>query len=289
MNTCKKCGAVLEDQDKFCGECGSNIECDYTDKRADYATNCNNTEDCECGCDEEYQNDQHKTSSSQYNSKSHEEIKMIFLEILQYSRHMITKPMTTISNEAQSLSKNLSLYLMGILSILSGIITILSIKSISNGMTRMIGLVESLLPYNLNLFSEFFHIGGLPYGRIFFFSAIFFLTGVAVIFLSCHFILKYILKSQVEIIDSIKIAVSSLIPYIVGRFLSFLVNYLSPTLGFIVIFVAIIICILSFFKGIISILRIEEDKAIFILPTCYLIMFLCQYSVLKLFIKNLFR
>ncbi|WP_373899126.1 YIP1 family protein [Haloimpatiens sp. FM7315] len=253
MTFCKNCGAPLKEGDKFCGECGAVIE----DK-----------------------------SSVSKNTSNKETIELL-QNLFNYSKKILAKPITTTSNESKYLTNAMSMYLLAIISIISGIIDLLSVKSIITNVNGLWSTMNFKLSY---LFEELCYSpfnNEIPYAKFFFGFTLYFLLSSVALILACHLIINYIFKVNTDLFDSVKITASSLIPFILGKLLCSLLSYISITLGFIGIFIGIILFILSFYKGIVKALKIEENKAAFMVPICLVISFLCDYVLIKFFINLL--
>ena len=264
MSFCKNCGSELAENEKFCGNCGTplsgpvpntpNPNTRYMDSNSKPVSNIN------------------------FNN-----LQVYLAEILNLTVNMITKPISTILKRSRTLKKETIFLLYGMLSIIFGLLNMWNIKAItvraassSRGLSLSIGIED--------IFEEISSL--IPYGKIFFYTLLFFLISIAILFIANHLIGKYIFKLSCNPMNIFTIAVCSSIPFILGFLALIILSYFSATIGFIGIFIGIVISLLCLFMGMTSELVLSEDKMAFIIPISYLLMFLADYGLLKIILKS---
>jgi hypothetical protein len=257
MNFCRKCGKKAGSGEPFCGNCGASIV-----------------------------EDSHFNSSSNddMNSKISNNFNIYANEILEITKGMLKKPISTVLNCDKNLEKNSCGILALFLSVLFGILNVWNMIISTDIMDSL--FTDSIFGFGgiSQLISE-----SLSGGKIFFISVILFIIGVIILAGSNYLIGKHSFKSLVAPLTILKVTLCSAIPFIVGLFLSVILSYISSVLGFIAIFTGMVVAMISLFRGITEVTNISEEITIFILPISYLLMFWGEYIIIASIIKSAFR
>lgn len=255
MNFCRKCGQKAGSGEPFCGNCGASI------------------------VEDSYLN---SNSNDVMNNKNN--FNIYSKEILEITKGMLKKPISTVLNCDKNLEKESCGILALFISVLFGILNMWN-------MIISTDIMDSLFTDSIFGFGGISHLisESLSGGKIFFISVILFLIGVIILAGSNYLIGKHIFKSLVSPLTILKVTLCSAIPFIVGLFLSVILSYISSALGFIAIFTGMMVAMISLFRGITELTNISEEITIFILPISYLVMFWGEYVIIANIIKSAFR
>lgn len=267
MAFCKNCGTKLGEDERFCGNCGTPAEGPTVNSQVPNTTYAaNNTQPAI--------------------NVNFDGFTVHMTEILNLSVNTIKKPISTILSASNTLKKQTVLWLFAVLSIVFGLLNIWNIKAIAtkaasaSGDLSDIGLQELFVEVIEGISSK------INYGKIFLYSIILFIASITIIFLVFHLVKKYIVKKPSYPLNIFTVALCSSIPFIFGFLAKIILSYISATIGFVAIFIALIVSVLSLFKGMSSELELSEDKTAFLIPISYLVMFLIYYIVLRIFMKR---
>lgn len=258
MSFCKKCGQEIGSGDPFCGNCGAPVE---------EGSNSNNSNNL---------NEVKANNNNNFNIYAN--------EILEVSKGMLKKPVSTINNCDKKLEKESCGILVLVLSVLFGLLNVWNMIISTNTVDSLFSDSSSSI-FGFGGVSEF--IGGSESNVQVFFIAIFlFIIGLIVLAGSNYLIGKQIFKSSVTPLTILKVTSCSAIPFIVGLFLNIILSYISVALGFMVLFTGVIVALISLFRGITEALSISEEITIFIIPISYLLMFWVEYMIIASVIKS---
>lgn len=267
MAFCKNCGTKLGENERFCGNCGTPLECTMSNPQVPniiYAA---------------------KNPQPMINV-NFDNYKVYMSEAFNLTINMITKPISTILSVSKSLKKQTSFLLFALLSIVFGLLNIWNVKAITaKAVSASNGISVNEIQGFLTSFIENITFS-IPYGKIFLFSLILFIASTTIISLEFHLIKKYIIKKSSTPQNVFVVAVCSSVPYIFGFLVQIVLSYISPTIGFIAIFIGVIISVLCLFRGMSSELELQEDKMAFLIPISYLVMFLIYYIILRIIMKG---
>lgn len=263
MSFCKKCGQEMSSGERFCGNCGTGV----VDVK-----NLNNNP-----------NEVSKVSNSNLN--------IYINEILEVTKGMLTKPVSTIVSCDEKLKRESSGLLILVLSVLFGLLNMWTVNKITSDVGNLFeGAIGSVAGFNgmFNGTAQFMN-ESVPYSKIFIQTVFLFITAIAVLFALNYLIGKYVFKSSVKVVTIVNVISCSAIPFIAALFLRIILSYISSTLAFAVLFVGMIVALISLFRGITKALNISEEITIFIIPISYLAMFWVEYIMLGNMIKNIFK
>lgn len=256
MSFCKKCGKEVGSGEPFCGNCGAAVA---------EGRNLNSLDEVK-------------------NNNSNDKFNVYANEILEVSKGMLKKPVSTILNCDQKLEKESCGILVLVLSILFGILNVWNVIISTNAMDSYLSdSPTSILGFGG--ISQF--IGGSESNvQVFFIALFLFIIGIIILAGSNYLIGKQIFKSSVTPLTILKITSCSAIPFIVGLFLNIVLSYISVALGFAVLFIGMIVGLISLFRGTTEALGLSEEITIFIIPISYLLMFWVEYMIIASVIKS---
>lgn len=270
MLSCKKCGYEFRSNQKFCENCGTPLDKAHPDlqnKNTKYSVN----------------------SIFRATTTNFDNFNIYITEIINVSTSMIRKPVSTITTIPRTLKRESTFILLGILSLLYALFKVWGIKTITSN------IISSTSGYEFSQQARFSDIiKGLilkisidiSFTKIFFVALLLFIICVVVIFAANFSIGKYLFYAPIDAINILKVTTCSFIPLIAGLFIQIIFSYISITMGFIFLFIFLIISLLCLFKGITFELKLSEDKIAFIIPASLVIMFLVDYIFLYSVLKN---
>ena len=262
MNFCRKCGQKINLDEQFCSNCGTSVvEGSDLNSSSDTVRN---------------------TSNSNFN--------IYINEILEVTKGMLKKPVSTIVNCDKKLKKESCGILVLVLSVLFGLLNIWAVKMTTSVADQLFTDSRSSILGSYGLLGQMSQLisGSISNDRVFFITSFLFIVAMLILFASNYLIGKYIFKSSVKSATILKVVSCSAIPFIFALFLSIVLSYISSTLGFIVLFIGMTAALISLFRGITEALSISEEITIFIIPISYLIMFLGEYMIIVKMLKNIF-
>ncbi|MBU3113831.1 zinc ribbon domain-containing protein [Clostridium lacusfryxellense] len=261
MNFCKNCGQKTNLGEQFCSNCGASV----------------------------LENNDLNSISKKVKKIRNSHFTVYITEILEITKGILTKPVTTIVNCDAFLKKESCGILVLVLSVLFGLLNMWAIKmSTSVADELFAGLRNSIHGSDglLGQMSQFIS-GDIASDRVFFITSFLFIVAALILFASNYLIGKYIFKSSVKASIILKVISCSAIPFIFALLLSIILSYISSTLGFIVLFIGTIATLIILFRGITEALNISEEITIFIIPISLLVMLWVEYMVIIKILKNI--
>ena len=250
MNFCKNCGQKINSDEQFCGNCGAAVTLDH----------------------------KLNSSSNEVQSTKNINFSIYINEILEVSKGMLMKPVSTIVECNKILKMESCSILILFLTILFGLFNIWALFN-TTGVVNGLFTDSKSNSYISSLLSQYI-IPNVSKDKIFFMSGFLFIIAIIILFVSNYLIGKYIYKSLAKSVTILKVVTCSTIPFIAAFFLSIVLSYINLTLGLMVLFIGMVTALISLFRGITKALNISEEITIFIIPISCLVMFSVEPQVL---------
>lgn len=263
MSFCRNCGQEINLGEQFCSNCGKSV--------AD--------------------NNDINSISNKVKNIMNSNFSIYIKEILEVTKGILKKPISTIVNCDSKLKKESCGILVLILSLLFGLLSIWSVKMSTSVADEFFAYSRNSILGSDGLLGQMSQLisGSISSDKVFFLTSFLFIVAMLILFTSNYLIGKYIFKSSVKSVTILKVISCSAIPFIIAFFLSIVLSYISSTLGFIVLFIGMITSLISLFRGITEVLSISEEITIFIIPISFLVMFWGEYMIIVKMLKNIFN
>lgn len=291
MKYCYKCGYQLEDDDLFCGNCGEKQMQDNSANGENFDHNKN---------DMKKETTEHENLSN-YRRSSNVNLSYIIDNLLK----MFTKPISTSKRFIEDRDNN-TVIAVSIFSILFyGILGIWRIKqlfySAENIMINGLKKIESIyrLFGNIGSSTDTSDINQamiainkvkqsivIPYGKIFFQNCIVFIMLLIIIFAFISVATNITNHKQTSALETYKISLIVLIPFLYFKTLSILISYGSNYVGIGIQLIGIIVSIGCLFILIKDVLGVKEDCSLFIVSICFVVICIAYLVCLSNFIYS---
>lgn len=241
MQFCTKCGARIAEGERFCGNCGTPV----VPAQAEGTIS-----------NQQYQNNVVPMPQKNTTFET-QKIKEFFLEILTVCKNIFLKPISTICEVNEKIHNETAFILGGILAIIFGLMNMWSVKIVVSSIEKSMGSFMGI---------KLFSFDNIGYGRIFISTLFIFLFLIVILFAANYIAGKYIMHSEVDAMNVLKVIVCSLIPFIAAIIVQNVFMLISVPLGLAIMYFGISFSLIILYKGLQHVLKVSEDSAAYIIP-----------------------
>jgi len=265
MGYCINCGDKVENEEKICVNCGTNMSKYFKSSDFEY--------DVERGS-----------------------IGIIFDNLAMVIKGILISPVTSVIKFSKEMRLKSSIILTVILSALFGGFGTLVYGSI---FTQIIKFNQKLSEVNINGRNTpsqvDFNIAiqniskyKMPTYKVFLIGFIIFLLFITSVFLVSLVIGKFLFKSKLNIVNLFNGCVCSFIPMLLGIMLQVILSYISLTFALVPIVIGITISNVCLYHIVKEAMELHENRAVFVLPFTYIITAVIGYNYLQKIATNSF-
>lgn len=266
MSFCTKCGNKLDEGSRFCPVCGTPVNADIINQQ--------------------HGQYQAYTNISQPNPDL-VKLKKCITEMLRAVVNIFAKPVSTITNVGENIETGTAFMIAGIFAVVYGLINMWIIKIFEHSVNKALGKVDVLgiLPDSSSY--------KIPYGKIFLTSFLEFALLIFIVFIINYIIAGYFMRVTYNPKALFRVTACAFIPIIFFKILLALFAYISIPIGCIIYLAGIVFTLFLLYKGIDSVLHINEDKAIYLILAsvmiAYIIFILINYYSVKGFFTGIIK
>lgn len=219
-------------------------------------------------------------ASTQTNPPVKIDFNTIINNVISLFKYMLTAPVDTLRSSANQDVFSSTVILIVLKALLTGVLMITGLKEAVGNLSSLLGLFGSSSP--MDLFSSV--SDKIPYGTIFGKVFAFSLVELAGLIIGIYVIGGLVLQGDKSFKKAVQVVGLTQVVTITFTVVALILAYIKVMLGIGVIAFGGITATILYYQGAKSYLGVKENKVIYVIPASYIIMAICCYLYITLFL-----